>query len=313
MHVINTKEVNHVLGVTTPTNVAGVGEHIQGWNVDLRNSMVKGDRAMGPPQQIQAFPSPLPTPINIEQLELQLQGYDPAKAQFLLDGFKFGFSIGYFGSSTTPNSSNLKSALQQPDVVDNKLKKELAAGRIAGPFLIEPFHTFHCSPLGVVPKKIQGEFRLIHHLSWPHGSSINDGIPHELATVQYARLDDAVQAKAIMHFGQGCYLAKTDIRSAFRIIPVAPSDYNLLGFKWRDRYYYDRCLPMGCASSCNIFEAFSSCLEWMVLQTQEAGSVLHILDDFLFVSKDSRHCKRDLNTFISLCSQLGVPLAKEKN
>ena len=31
-----------------------------------------------------------------------------------------------------------------------------------------------CSPLGLVPKKQPGEYRLIHHLSYPNGASIND-------------------------------------------------------------------------------------------------------------------------------------------
>lgn len=37
-----------------------------------------------------------------------------------------------------------------------------------------------------------------------------------------------------MKLGIGCTLAKTDVRSAFRIIPVHPKEYYLLGMKWRD-------------------------------------------------------------------------------
>ena len=37
-----------------------------------------------------------------------------------------------------------------------------------------------------------------------------------------------------MKLGIGCTLAKTDVRSAFRIIPVHPKEYHLLGMKWRD-------------------------------------------------------------------------------
>ena len=71
----------------------------------------------------------------------------------------------------------LVSANQNPDVVSAKLEKEIAAGRIAGPFPKIPFPNLPVSPLGVVPKKVPREFRFIHHLSFPHGSSINDGIP----------------------------------------------------------------------------------------------------------------------------------------
>ena len=42
-------------------------------------------------------------------------------------------------------------------------------------------------------------------------------------------------------------MANVDIESAFRIIPVAPKDTPLLGFCWRDQFYMDTVLPMGCA------------------------------------------------------------------
>ena len=85
-----------------------------------------------------------------------------------------------------------------------------------------------------MPKKSPGEFRLIHHLSYPAGSSINDGIPKELATVQYATIDDAIRLVRLL--GKGCFLAKTDIKSTFRIIPIAPRDFPLLGIEWQENF-----------------------------------------------------------------------------
>lgn len=66
----------------------------------------------------------------------------------------------------------MPSALNNQSAVDQKLSKELAAGRLAGPFIAAPFHPFRVSPFGLVPKKSPGEFRLIHHLSFPRGSSV---------------------------------------------------------------------------------------------------------------------------------------------
>ena len=153
-------------------------------------------------------------------------------------------------------SKNLVSAFLHPTVVDDKIRKELDSHRLAGPFHFPPLHPFRISPLGVVPKKTPGEFRLIHHLSYPKGSSVNDDIESEHTRVCYATVDDAI--KFIKLAGPGCFLAKTDIKNAFRIIPISPDDYNLLGMQWRGLYYYDRCMPMGCSSSCLTFETFSS-------------------------------------------------------
>lgn len=100
---------------------------------------------------------------------------------------------------------------------------------------------------------------MIHHrLSFPFGVSVNYCIPKEFCSVQDATVDDAVQI--IKRLGIGCALATTDVRCAFRIIPVYPLDYQLLGLKWRGNYYVDRCLPMGCVSSC---KTLSTAMEWV--------------------------------------------------
>ena len=79
-----------------------------------------------------------------------------------------------------------------------KLSKELAANRLAGPFDAPPFANFRVSPLGVVPKKTSGEYRLIRQLSYPNGDySLNDGISSDYSTVNYARVDDANCNKVI--------------------------------------------------------------------------------------------------------------------
>ena len=70
----------------------------------------------------------------------------------------------------------MKSAYENRDEIKGKKRKELAAGRIAGPSDTPIFPNMRCSPLGFVPKKEPGEFRMIHHLSYPHGDSINDQI-----------------------------------------------------------------------------------------------------------------------------------------
>ena len=47
---------------------------------------------------------------------------------------------------------------------------------------------------------------------------------------------------------------KPIIKSAFRILPINPQDFHLLGRKWSGQYYYDKCMSMGCSSSCKTFE-----------------------------------------------------------
>lgn len=67
----------------------------------------------------------------------------------------------------------------------------------------------------------------------------------------------------IKQFKSPCYLAKYDIEMAYRNLLLSPSDYHLFGFKWNNLFYYDKFLAMGCSSACQIFERFSTALEWI--------------------------------------------------
>ncbi|XP_054843036.1 uncharacterized protein LOC129334764 isoform X1 [Eublepharis macularius] len=108
-------------------------------------------------------------------------------------------------------------------------------------------------------------------------------------------------------------MAKCDIKSAFRLLPVHPGDFELLGFAFEGKYYMDRALPMGCSVSCAAFERFSSFLEWELRRRAGSRDSAHYLDDFLFVGRaGSSECARLLDTFLRLAEELGVPLAHEK-
>ena len=103
-----------------------------------------------------------------------LSGYDHSIVQLLESGFMFGFPLHFDGPRCFQEAPNLLSTLQNPAAVNAKLSKELDAHRLAGPFSSSPFPGFRVSPLGLAPKKVEGEFRLIHHLSYPRGSSLNE-------------------------------------------------------------------------------------------------------------------------------------------
>jgi len=251
------------------------------------------------------------TPINVKVLSVFLSGFPPKAASALLHGFTEGFALNYQGSHESRESANHKSALSMPEFVSKKLQSELSLGRIAGPFRHPPFSDFVVSPLGLVPKKVEGEFRLIFDLSFPKGESINSGIMSEHTKVQYENFDYALSL--VKQIGRGCLMAKCDIESAFRIIPIASADYGLLGFKWEGVYYHDKCLPMGCSVSCNIFESFSSALQWVMQHKFGVYSMTHILDDFIFFGPPSSAiCGTDLNNFLSLASKINIPMNHSK-
>ena len=116
------------------------------------------------------------------------------QASYLLEGFTSGFRLGFSSQRQFHISLNMLSCQKFSDVISQKIKAEGPAGRLKGPFPKTPFENIQISPIGCVPKKSHGDFRLIHHLSYPPISNINDGIMPELASVSYCSFYDAVNA-----------------------------------------------------------------------------------------------------------------------
>lgn len=251
-----------------------------------------------------------PTPIRISVLKEWLEISSYPDANILLSGFQDGFRLCYNGPRHSRIARNLKSITKYPGVALQKIDKELKLGRIAGPFVKEPFDNFQSSPIGLVPKKAEGEFRLIHHLSYPENMSINDFIDPVLCSVRYTEFDEAINM--IQDLGRNCYLFKMDIKSAFRLLPVNPLDFELLGFSLDGCFYYDKCLPFGCSISPSLFEKFSTFLEYCIRQRLVNGLLIHYLDDFLGGDKSESGCKENMAIFKDSMEEIGVPLADEK-
>ena len=257
--------------------------------------------------------STLPTPVVFTRLKPFLRGYPPEKVNYLEKGFSEGFSIEYQGEPSVGPvnvvNPQMHNCLQ--GLLLSKIRSEVLRGTMAGPFDHQPFHPFRCSPVRLEPKK-SGHYRIIHNLSHPFASplSVNSAIPPESKRVTYATLDDAI--KSLKGIGVSAFMAKTDVKSAFNIIPVKPGEYHLLGFTFQGKYFYAKTLPMGAASSCAIFERFSTALQYAATNSLGVYSCVHVLDDFLFMAPTEDRCRRDLEAFMAMCASAGIPIALDK-
>ena len=83
--------------------------------------------------------------------------------------------------------------------------------------------------------------------------------------------------------GQGVQLFKADIKNAFKLIPVRPEQWRLLGFQWLGKFYYQFCLPFGGRSSPGIFNDFADCLQCLCQENAGDVATSHYLDHFFRV------------------------------
>ena len=156
----------------------------------------------------------------------------------------------------------------------------------------------------------EGKWRLIVDLSSPDRMSVNDGIDPALCSLKYTRVEQV--AEKVFKLGPGAQLAKIDVKSAYRIVPVHPDDRPLLGMLWQNRLYIDASLPFGLRSAPKLFNAIADTLEW-IARHLGVEFLWHYLDDFITIGRpDSEECHLYLQALCEVCRRLGVPLASEK-
>ena len=248
------------------------------------------------------------TPLNIGSWAHSLRNNpDKDYVRYILTGIEHGFQIGVKDHSPLRSASkNMQSANQNEDVIENYLSKEIAAGNILGPIPLSS--SVHINRFGVIPKKHQmGKWRLITDLSFPEGYSVNDAIDSELCSMSYISVD--LVARRAMSLGRGALIAKIDIKSAYRLVPICGFDRQWLGMRWKDQTFVDGMLPFGLRSAPKIFNALADALEWIVFQAG-VQHIFHYLDDFAVIgSPGSGECQHTLNILARICDNLGVPVA----
>ena len=200
----------------------------------------------GPP-----IPTCCRTPLECRERDQSLREHpDKHFVSYVVRGIREGFRIrfDYLSHCCKSVKRNVISATDHADadVIRDYLAKECAAGRVLGPFDPQSLPHVQISPFGVIEKKDPGKWRLILDLSSPEGFSVNEGITPNLCSLSYISIHDI--ANIIVKLGPRTRLAKVDIKSAYRMVPIHPEDCHLLGMKWEKMVYVNAALPFGLRS-----------------------------------------------------------------
>ena len=213
-------------------------------------------------------------------------------------------------------SPNLKfRGIGNPTILWNKVMKEVKEERYAGPFESIPFDHYIQSPIGLVPKDGGKDTRLIFHLSYPRGRglSVNANTPKHKCTVKYPDFNEAV----MLCLKQGKFVAKSDMKSAFRNMGIRKQDWKYLVMKavspidGKTYYFVDKCLPFGASISCSHFQRFSNAVKHLV-QWRTNQNIVNYLDDFFFAALMALLCNNQVNMFLEICDTIKFPVSLEK-
>ena len=223
---------------------------------------------------------------------------------FLLDGVIHGFNIIDPHASLQPAyQSNHQSVRANFDIADELIMKEVKKGNyivcddsVALPTIV--------SPLGLVPKS-DGGHRLIHDCSAPSGKCLND-YSLQLDKCKYESVDSAVDL-----LKQGNFLAKIDIKSAYRGVAISPDSYHATGLQWningKPVTLIDTRLPFGARAAPTIFHKISQFVKRAMLRRGH-DLITAYQDDFLVQGVTYEECLNSWITLINLLLYLGFEL-----
>jgi hypothetical protein len=163
------------------------------------------------------------------------------------------------------------------------------------------------SSLGAILKS-SGAVRIIHDLSRPEGG-LNCLTTD--TSVTYSTVDEAVK-----FIKPGSFLAKIDIKSAYRAVPIHPECYCFTGLQWHFQgdsettYLYDCRLPFGASRSCRIFQALTNSIV-RIIQSAKINCIGYI-DNCLIVSDSAEKCQLDLDYLLYVVQELGFDVCWNK-
>ena len=254
----------------------------------------------------------IPSQIHCDEWDRELGNYEDRQiVQFL----RYGWPVTYT-APTPPTSTSLNhaSALRNPQAVDKFISKELSKEALLGPFDSPPFSPWtQISPLLTRDKPDGSGKRVIIDLSFPPGSSVNDGIIknfHQGDNFAYTLPSALDLADRMLQAGRGCHMWKSDLERAYRQLRVDPLDYPLLAIKHKGGTYVDICPSFGCRSSSAAQQRVSNAVVYMMSLRRHV--TLAYVDDFCGVAATEREANQSFAEFHTLTGNLGLKLAKEK-
>lgn len=248
------------------------------------------------------------TPLDVPLLKQMLTGYHDS--EYIASGFTNGFSLGLVDN---PKYKKKKLKFRPAtEALRQKILDEVNKGRIIGPFPAKLLPGIMISPAYAIPKPNSTKVRLIFDLSTPKGGSVNDNIKDSAKSVQYCSVLDVALWLMDNDTTHSAYMAKVDLTDAYRMVPVSKQDWVHLGMAVGSDIYIDRSLPMGAASSCQIFQRIGDAIVWLATSPTSNCKIFNYIDDFLIMGSSEDQCKENLNYFLSICSKLRIPVSAHK-
>ncbi|KAK3240777.1 hypothetical protein CYMTET_49407 [Cymbomonas tetramitiformis] len=192
---------------------------------------------------------------------------------------------------------------QHEEEVAMKLQEEEDAGRMVR---TDAGSVPGISALGIVLRVVDGKVkeRIVHDLSRPVGLSMNDN-----CAIDKRRFQTVETAFGLMR--SYSYMAKIDLKSAYRFVGIATRLFRFLASEFRDVLKIDTRFPFGAKVAPGLFSDITQLVQLMMQQRGFPGVVVY-LDDFILITDTEEACQQGFEMLIELVEYLGFEVAPEK-
>ena len=233
---------------------------------------------------------------------------DDYDKEFILQGVEHGFDIiSELADPVSVETDNHRSARSDSPLFDAAHKRfcdEVSQGNYV-PTTRRPTIV---SAIGVLPKS-DGDVRLIHDYSLPENLSLNDYASDDYE-LRYQSVDDAVRLMT-----PGCFMAKVDLKSAYRSVNISSHSQKYTGIKWnfggKPVYFTDTKLSMGSKSAPSIFTRLTQAVR-RIMARKGYHNIVVYLDDFFICAAMFDQCVTVYTELIRLLRKLGFYINWQK-
>ncbi|KAF8644923.1 hypothetical protein AX16_008205 [Volvariella volvacea WC 439] len=267
------------------------------------------------------------TPYNVDSFQRCLEQEFPDlkdKYPYLISKLQFGFPMAREFPESGPHRTRIvpngRSAEKNMKFIKDELEKEVAAGRMDGPFSRRQVKQilgteFYCAPL-TVDEQLQDDrttkFRMCIDYSRPIGQirSVNNHSDPEDFPTTY---DGAqVVAEMIVDAVPGTQAMTADITKFHRQTPIAPAHKAWFVVQGQaDEFYIQHCCPFGARpSEGNSGEIAAFVVD--VWERRKVGRVIKWCDDFVIMRPPESDRSYDRKYAFNLVSDLKVPWHPDK-
>ncbi len=161
-------------------------------------------------------------------------------------------------------------------------------------------------------KKNSSKRRVILDLTYPGSGSVNSDVDKEtyLGDDFQLKLPGPLALKKILGEMKNGYVWTLDLCRGYRQMRADPIDYPLLGFCWREKFYFDLSVPFGLRHGARNMQQITEALVRML--QAEGVTALAYIDDVAGVAETYEEALRGFNIAINLMQKLGLQEAKNK-